>query len=132
MILILKLSSQFIKATNGLRIKEAEVIKGPKINTKKQNHHDLHRDWTIVTFESFAMSYFTSSYGHFQQNRQPVSFFYFSNNNNKFHFCIPLKSASFLSWAVRSHPTHHFSYATDSYHFSYIFEWKFLTFLVIH
>lgn len=34
-----------------------ETEKNRKINTTKQNNYDLRRDWTIATFESFAMSY---------------------------------------------------------------------------
>ena len=73
LILILKPPSQFMKVPNLPKIAEDQNGGGwKKMNTMKQNHHDLHRDWTIITID---ISYFSSSYRRFQQNGQTVAFF---------------------------------------------------------
>ena len=46
--------------------------KTPEINMMKQNYCNIHRDWKIVIFEWFIMSYFGSSYGHFSISRQKL------------------------------------------------------------
>ena len=40
------------------------AVKKPSMNMSKQNYRDLNRDWTIIIFEWFVISYFGSSYGH--------------------------------------------------------------------
>ena len=90
-----------------------------RVNTMKPNYRDFHCNWTIVIFAWFVEFLWTfltlKPLATISQNGHVVTFFYCSaksqNKKKTFIFISLWKRGIFLR-AVRSHPTHPFSYAT--------------------
>ena len=64
----------------------------------------------IIRYELFWQPVEMDKSSHFSTARQKLNE---TKLNERFHFCIPLKRATFLSRAVQSHPMNPLNYGTD-------------------
>ena len=64
----------------------------------------------MIRYELFWQPVEMDTSSHFSTARQKLNE---TKLNERFHFCIPLKRATFFSRAVQSHPMNPLNYCTD-------------------